>query len=485
MKKSIAELTTYGFQKHIVNYELLNHLQTVILPSLQKSDQHDLRSLAKCNKTLIPLSTEFGQHVDVHVMKAEQGNSAKFWGLGHCGNPFYCPVCEAHRMGLHALKIAAAIEGLEKKQGKVAFMLTLTIIHHKNLFVEDTTDILFDAWTRFKSRHGGSSVMTTKADRHNPMMDFVRHFNCTESLRVFEITYREKKGWNPHFHCLFWVNENQLQEVAKWEQHLRDYWQKCLAKAWAKHFAKKYIDKHNDFKANPEYWMKVFNRLHGYAFYRKQNSTAHTMGLWISKNKDGSIRKAVTSDYICGWGADSEVTGGNRKHSKAADSVTPYELLQKSSEGDFKSRLLFTKYMLHLRHHRRRRVMYSKTLVKFIREYMETHEFKLDTLKKTKADQQTWFPLLSVTKQQWHNLLNIESAKKLHLRSDILFLAANYNAEKAYQLIYDHLIFFGIKINKPTGFWAKFCEDLFNKCKNDAFFEKALEQEKAIFGQTA
>lgn len=470
---SQAKNATKSFKRYIEDYRLLDYLQREILPTLE--NKHQFKTLATCNKIII--QSEHGQVPDVQVMKSEQGKAAKFWGLGHCGNTFYCPVCEGRKMAEHALKIGAAIDGLKEQQNKVAFMLTLTVIHHKRMKCEDLTEILFDAWRRFKGNLG----IRKKSKTHNhTMLKFCREFNCINYVRAFEITYSTTKGWNPHFHCLFWVDEKRLQEIAEWEPKMRETWKTVLANAWAKHFANQlgHADSHGK-KSSSDYWQGVFNRLHMFAAKKAKINKAskqnvESSGLWISKNKNGTIRRAVSSAYISGWGTDQELTSKPRKEASGINSRTVYQLLDDASKGDEHAKEKYIEFLQTMRKNRHRRVMYSKNLVKFIREYTATNEYKMEILKKTASDQPTWFSLISISQTDWHKILQLEREKKLHLRKDILYLAANYNASTAFELIYELLIFFDIDITKNPSMWRKIAENLYN----DKAFEEALEAER-------
>lgn len=468
--ETLSQRTTRAFKRNILDYALLDYLQKEILPTLP--NKHQFKTLSTCNNIMI--KTPYGQTPDVQVMKSTEGKAAKFWGLGHCGNTFYCPVCEAHRMADHALRIGAAIEGLETKQNKVAFMLTLTVIHHKRMNCFDLITILFDAWKRFKGNLG----VKVKSTTHNhTMLKFCREFNCTHSVRAFEITYSTTKGWNPHFHCLFWVDKNRLQEVAQWEEQMRTTWRTVLANAWAKYFASQpgHTDAH-DQKSSTDYWLGVFNRLHTFAakkaaIGKASQRNVDASGLWISKTKSGKIRRAVSSAYISGWGTDQELTSKPRKEASGKNSRTVYQLLLAAQNGDTEAKEKYIEFLQAIKKQRRRRVMYSKDLVAFIREWTKSHEYQTELLKKTQATQTTWYSFISICPRDWQKILQLERDKRLHLRSDILYLAANYDAATALELIYDHLLFFDIKITSNPSMWSKFAENLFN--------EKAFEDELA------
>lgn len=467
-----AKAQTAMFKRNILDYALLDYLQKEILPTLP--NKHQFKSLASCNNIIIP--TPYGQTPDVQVMKADEGKAAKFWGLGHCGNTFYCPVCEAKRMADHALKIGAAIDGLEQKHGKVAFMLTLTLIHHKHMKILDLQEILADAWRRFKGDKG------IRGTHHagSTMIKFCREFNCTHYVRAIEMTYSTKKGWNPHIHALFWIDKKRLQEVAEWEPLMRKTWRTVLANAWAKYFSSLpgENEKH-DKKTNVEYWMSVFNRLHSYATEKAKvgkasKRNADAQGLWISKTKTGKISRAFSSSYISGWGGDLELTGKPRKKASGKDSMTIHQLLQAAHNGDAEAKEKYIEFMQAMKKKRRRRVMYSKDLVNFIREWTSTHEYKTTLLKKTQSIQTTWYSFISISPRDWQKILAIEHEKKVRLRCDILYLTANYDAATALELIYDYLLFFDIKITNNPNMWSKFAENLFN----EKAFEEELRQER-------
>lgn len=453
------------FNLEVEDSRLKTYLQNEIIAKLPFDKRIKFKAISNCGR--MPLTDEFGRKANVQLMKATDENKAKFWGVVACKNPFICPTCEAFYMGKHAVNIAAGIDALEA-QGQVAFMLTLTIIHYRNLKCFDLMEILYNAWSNFAGTRSRS-----KSDNHT-MSKFRREFNCEHYVKVCEFTYSTKKGWNPHFHCLFWVDKNRLQEVADWETRLRSSWHKCLAHAWAKHFSEVNKNKTTaDPKESKQYLEKVFYRLHKFSIIKATEgksqqdiSRVKSGSLWISKNeKTGKITRAYTSQYISGWGADRELTGKPRKQASGKYSMTPHQLLEAAANGDKSCKTAYTDFILAIKQKLRRRTMYSRKLSKIIRAWKETHDYTQPLLKKnTESAETTWFSLISFTPKQWQQILQLESVEKLYIRHNILFLAANYNAEKAFQLIYDYLIFYGIDITEDSStYWSDIAESMFNK----------------------
>ena len=456
-------------EKKILNLEvsdsrLKTFLQNEIIANLPIQQRLMFRNILNCGKKI--LKDPHGREPEVQLMKAEDGNKAKFWGLVTCKNTFLCPTCSAYYMSKHATQIGAAIDAL-KAQGQAAFMLTLTIVHYKNLKCFDLMNILYEAWKNFAGCRNKS-----KSDRH-AMSKFRSEFNCKHSVKVCEFTYSEKKGWNPHFHCLFWVPKERLQEVGEWEEKLRQGWHACLANAWAKHFAEKNKDKHPDKKESSEYLYRLFERLEKFSVIRAQQGNGQDLNrvksgsLWISKTKKGKIFEAKSSQYINGWGTDRELTGKPRKEASGKWSMTPHQLLESAAMGNEKHKEKIIEFAIAIKTKLRRRVMYGQGMLKIIKAWMETNEYK-ETLVKKNIQETKWKSLISFTKEQWQEILRLEQTEKLYIRHNILFLAANYNAEKAFQLIYDYLLFYGINVKDNAtnyNYWCDLAEQLFNNTK--------------------
>lgn len=453
------------FNLEVSDSRLKTYLQNEIIGQLPIQKRLMFQNISNCGKKMI--KDEHGRTPDVQLMKAEEGNKAKFWGLVACKNTFLCPTCSAYFMSKHAQQIGAAIDAL-KNEGQAAFMMTLTLIHYKNLECFDLMEILYNAWKSF----AGGRNKNDKNDRHT-MSRFRYQMNCKYSVKVCEFTYSEKKGWNPHFHCLFWVPKNKLQDVAKWENKLRESWHNCLAHAWAKHFAIKNQNEHPDKKQSEEYLKKAFARLAKFSLIRAKQGNGQDFNrvnsgsLWISKTKKGKIYQAQSSQYINGWGTDKELTGKPRKEASGKWSYTPHQLLESAAAGNIEHKQKFTEFALAVKTKLRRRVMYSQGLHKIIKAWMATNEYQEGYLKKNTPETK-WKSLVSFSKEQWNEILHLEQTEKLYIRHNILFLAANYNAEKAFQLIYDYLLFYGIDIKENAtnyNFWCDLAEQLFNNNK--------------------
>lgn len=442
---------------------LKTFLQNEIIRRFPFRTRIKFKNILRCGKQIIK-STD-GREPEVQLMKAEEGHKAKFWGLYTCKNSFLCPTCSAYQMSKHAANIAAAIDAL-KKDGQVAFMLTLSVIHYKNLGCFDLMEILYNAWTNFSKRR-------SIGDRHT-MARFQQEFKCVHSVKVCEFTYSDKKGWNPHFHCLFWVPKNRLQEVGEWEEQLRKSWHTCLANAWAKHYMSK--EQPDDGRVRDEKFFKdFFRRLRAYGEIRAKEKIAkgdkdvdfervQSGGLWISKNAKGKIVAQQSSQYINGWGADRELTGKPRKEASGKYSHTIHQLLESAEKGNGPHMLAIIEFAHAIKEKLRRRVMYSKGLHKVIDAWRQTKDYQEIMVKKN-IQETKWKSLISFTKQQWEKILDLEVEQHLYIRHNILFLAANYNAEKAFQLIYDYLLFYGIDIKSTAenyNYWCDLAEQLFN-----------------------
>lgn len=447
------------FNAEIADSRLKTFLQNEIIGKLPPQQKVKFKNILRCGKQMI--FDEHGRQPEIQLMKDENGKQAKFWGLVSCHNSFLCPTCAAHQMSKHASNIAAGIDAL-KKQDQAAIMITFTIMHYKNLKCVDLYNILYDAWKNFH---------TTGKTRRKVFANFIKEFNCQHSVRVCEFTYNDKKGWNPHFHCLFWVPKKRLQEVADWEDKLRESWHVALANSWAKHYTEKYQKEHPEktkeelIERNHKYLDKfiAYSKLKAKQKGKAELERIKHSGLWISKKKDGKIIQCHSSQYINGWGYDKELTGKPRKEASGENSYTIHQLLTSAASGNEKHKQAITEFALAIKHKLHRRVMYGRKLSKIISAWKKTNEY-IQTLLKKNIHVPSWKSLISLSKKQWQKILELEQKEKLYIRHNILFLAANYNAEKAFQLIYDYLLFYGIDIKENQNnynFWCEIAEKLF------------------------
>lgn len=262
------------------------------------------RSLSLCGKGVIPVK---GEKSAIYVLKTEDGKDATFFGHQTCKNAWACPVCSVKRMHRHSIRIAAAIDALHE-HGQVPIMITFTVLHNRFMSCKETTDILYTAWKLFIHRGNKKT-----AHRNDIYSAFREDCGSTHQVRVAEVTYGEH-GWHPHFHVLFWVNKFRVGVASKYETKLRARWDECIKQATLK------------------IWKIVRPELSSEAATNKlsklmRHANPESKSLYMSRTPTGQVLVQQSSNYVCGWTADKELTGSGLKTARAGH-YTPMQILE-------------------------------------------------------------------------------------------------------------------------------------------------------------
>lgn len=454
--------TSEKLNPEVFDSRLRTYLQNLIarLP-IQKRIK--LKTFEKCGKKLVPIAGD-------NVILMKKGNNAKFFGVAACHNSFACPVCSANLMAKHSARIAAAL-GMLSERGKAAFMMTLTVKHFKAMKCLDALEILSNTWRQFATAVG--RVFTHKGTG-TVFAKFKKEFNITHWVKVIEFTY-SKNGWNPHIHALFWVDKDRLQDVAKWEQKLQESWGRMQFNSWVKFWAGKHVyfgGAESEGKLRTvENLKKSFGLID-----EKAKKNGRSLGLWISKDDDGTIRESKASDYICGWGADNELTGNYRKEASGKGSLTMHQLLESAANGNREHKRRYLEFILAIRERKRTRVRYAHGMTKELEEYMKEHDYEETVLKKNTEEKEEWKSIIIFSKKTWYQILALEEKRDLYIRHNILYLAAKYDEVKAFVLIYEYLRCYDIDIvgdnadlqAEVYNYYCDIAEQLYNGKARDA-----------------
>lgn len=378
-----------------------------------------LKSILQCGSKIIP-NENF-----VHLVANK--TDARFYQTITCKNSWCCPVCSAKQMAKYAGEIACAIDAIDAWEHQSAFMMTLTIPHTSGMSCVEVTEILYKSWKDFVV--GGNKLNKTRLTRGwadtDPFRNFCQEFNCHHRVRVGEYTHG-KSGWHPHFHCLFWVDEHKLQKVADWEKILCDRWTEIV-----KRNTLKFWDSKEDSNAKNN-----FIRLQ--VMYRNLNEESKP--LFISKTDEGKIIKQRSSQYICGWGADKELTGNFRKKATYEGHETPHQILERAFENnDSEAYELYLEYAYATRIKRHARINFSvhSGIKKIIASWKKTHDY-IETFKKNitalQESRGKWRVVRSFSKEQWCAISTIDYE---HNIKEQLLLAA---LQEDYDLIIDDIL---------------------------------------------
>lgn len=436
----------------------LHHMLANYLDDHKNNPRLDmLKGIKLCGSQLI---TKNASHaVEIYA----NSKDAHFFGTATCHSAWACPRCTAKVMAEKGARIACLIDALAKK-GLYAFMLTFTLPHTDNMTCTQAFDVLQATWRMF-SRDGNNAK---KADgKANGIFGIFRaHFNIRYFVRVFEFTWGNAHGWHPHIHALFFTQKENFNELLNWEDKLTDRWIDCAKTCHLKllngHYKQSKFVRINNKGLNTgkkggskETWrlrkettpQSIFiSQL--YADYKRRPVTGHR-AVYFSRDNKGKVKIEKSSRYICGWGANSELTReGFKDNHVMGGRFSPFEMLKLAQEAKSKTirehwLKLFIEYALATRGYRR--CCFSPNAGKIIEEYMKTNDyielFKKNNMDRAREDYQKvfWF-----NAAQWSHILNCET-KNDDIRSKLLELAIKSHPERR---IIKFLAAYGIDVSK-------------------------------------
>ena len=247
-------------------------------------------SVRSCEMAPMRLPGREPTHVD--VLLGENGN-AGFGGLYTCKSVWMCPVCaerigELRRRELNQL-LAWSREIENGRPRGFPIMLTLTARHFRGDRLEDLLSGMKNAkktlqqsrsWKRFKGHVIGSVTAT-------------------------EVTHGGN-GWHVHFHMVVVVRAFSDPLVALLERELPAEWRRALGK----------------------------NQVEGREGTRALDGNERAFH-WQNADAVGS--------YVAKFGAAEELTLSSRKRGRSS-SLTPFQLLAASADGDRSAGYLFQEY---------------------------------------------------------------------------------------------------------------------------------------------
>ena len=353
------------------------------------------------------------------VAVAVNKNDAQFFGTATCKSPWCCPNCTARQMAKYATDIAVAIDAL-KKQNQFAAMITFTIPHTSDFSCLESTEILYNTWKAF-TVHGNKVLASAKNDVFS---NFAAAFNHKHRIRVAEYTYGNH-GWHPHFHTLFWFPAEKFQDILQWEERLKARWYEIAKRETVKQLMKRYPSKYFSKDELKDLKKKTQKRIE--IMYSKLDENSH--GVFISKKDDKVIRQE-SSNYICGWGANREITGNYQEKATAEGHFTWQQILKLAVDYDEahpkekqenKWWTLYFEYALATRKFRHARINFSvhSGLKQIIADYKKTEAYKT-FLKKNSTNMVQkngcWKILCWFTPSQWLEICS------QNLQEQILFV---------------------------------------------------------------
>lgn len=405
------------------DYDLQKILWNAI-KELPTHKQFSLRTLINCcHKTANPTTG---------VAILSNGKFSNMYGARMCKNSWVCPVCSAIQMSKAATKIAAAIDSLNESH--FAIMLTFTVFHSKADTCEQVFDLLFDTWTRF-----------TRNRFDDTYGNFLNDLEIKHYVRCAEVTY-SKNGWHPHFHCLYFVPKKNYEKIIGWEMKLREIWRNRQEKAMK----------------------KIYGYVKYNAFYESETKHGEiAAGVYISKDENKKPIKMKSSDYVCGWGADKEITGNFQKKATDPNSKTPYQLLQDMKNDDETAKNLYLELANYIITHKRRRVDFDRHGIKqIISNYLQSQKY-LEVMKKKHskimAEQagKKWKVVIWFSKDDWLKICR----KDFEVNYSLIFIMLCLGKyDDGYYLIKEFLEVNDVKTSAldfdPVGFYEQLATKL-------------------------
>lgn len=381
----------------ILDYHLQHYLRRFI-GRLPKQQQDELKTLRLCGKSI-------RRNRDAIYLLASDNGHSRFYGHTTCKNPFACPVCSAKMMEHYRSRIATAIAILHADY--FGFMGSFTIPHLHFMSCRETMDILRDTWTYFR--------MTFKRKHGHIFHEWKKATNLAHHVKVMEHTWSKYAGWHPHYHMLFWVPRGKEQEAGKWEEQLNEFWLDIAKRKTLQYWQKRnlhsfLLDKGGTYEA-------VLDRMF------KANGSQK--GIHFSRDEAGNLREIDSSDYLCGWGADSELTGNVRKEASHKGHMTPYQVLNAAKTDPYMEKIYIDFCLATRTVHR---VDFSQTgLVKMIVAYQKEHGKQSEILQKKRQEDGApiqWRIVAYFDKLQWYELCCLD--RNAPVFENILFLAKNH-----------------------------------------------------------
>lgn len=438
-----------------MNSEVLdNRLKTFFQKHLaaHKEYHYSLKGLRLCGSQVNP------QANSVNLMRdRENTNSVKFTNVITCKSAWACPSCTAKVMAMKGTDIAAAIDALATWYKQDCFMITFTMPHTQKMSCYDSFRLLRETWRLFAHNGnrrggfytcGGVRVKATRRIRgQDPYGKFRQELSITHNVRVYEFTWGEEFSWHPHLHVLFWVPHENFNKVLSYEDSLVERWWHCLKSTATKLLKERYMTaiELSGEKPNEEVVdLTVKNIIDEYyTDWRKYPVTGHKSA-YMSKTKDGKLKKTTSSMYISGWGGDSETSAEKVKVPQEGH-YTPYQIIS-NALTDISNRdkwlNLYTEYALATRGHRRVEFSSRSGIGKIIKKWKATAEQQL-ILKKSLMDKaKDWELVYSFSKYQWKQICAENIFGENYLTAEILELARERDgpAEHIENLLNSHEI---------------------------------------------
>lgn len=372
---------------NVLDYQAQHHLRRFIR-KLPMERQKQLKSLLYCGQSVN--KTVGG----VYLIASDKGE-VRYHGHNYCKNTFCCPTCTAIMMQKYRAKIASAIDMLYKDN--FGFMFTLTIPHWKFMSCRETMEILRNTWNYFRKKSFNKEW--------HPYQLFDKEVPIVHHVKVLEHTWGKENGWHPHYHGIMWTPRGKEHRVLDWEERLDKFWIKTAKRETLKYWKKYQL--HQKVLEKGETYEQLVERM--YDLSKSARDGKIVQGLVFSRDSRGQLREVHTGDYLCGWGADNEVTGNIGRKASHNGHYTPYQILLEAQTNPEMEKLYMEFCLDVTKKPVFHRVDFSQTgLCAMIKEWRKTNPIRSDILQKkiggVEDDSKNWKVLAFFSAEDWYEL---------------------------------------------------------------------------------
>lgn len=213
---------------------------------------------------------------------------AHYTGTMHCGSIWLCPVCADVLRRERANEVSEAVKAAQDA-GLGCYLVTVTVRHGHDDGLTELVRVLSEAWKHVTSGKAWTS--------------FKRGFGVAGYIRSLEITWSSVNSWHPHYHFIFFTEEEATPEKAEaFREFVLPRWIKSVQREGGK------TPTGDGFDCRPV------------------DGDGKALSVYISKVAHGVARELAQSD---------------KKESDERESITPFELLDEDTP---RNRALFVEY---------------------------------------------------------------------------------------------------------------------------------------------
>lgn len=233
-------------------------------------------------------------------------------GSQHCASPWACPLCTPVIRGRRAADLRHAVQWWQQTGDDHGLVfVTLTVPHSKSERLGTLIDLVAGAWSRMRGSHAWRRLADRTGIRHH--------------VRAMEVTWSPTSGWHAHLHCLLFAET--MPDVKTLKKSIHMLWSDAVH------------------ALSPD--RRPVSRRHG-VIVEPVTDDGRLLSGYVSKSPD---RRDIAL----------EMTRSDRKRSRRANSLNPFEFLDDDTGLDeHTARALWCEYVDAT--YRRRTITWSRQL---------------------------------------------------------------------------------------------------------------------------